>query len=140
IRPIPERIPSKSPCLLDFDSRADLGELLLDVLGGFLGDSLLDGLRAVVHQILGFLQAQAGAHFADDLDDLDLLGADILEDDVELGLLLFGSGSSGGGGGGSHGDGSSGGNAELLLKFLYQVSKLQNSHGLNSGNDLFAVH
>ena len=56
------------------------------------------------------------------------------------GHTLYYGGSSGGGGGGSHGDGSSGGNAELLLKFLYQVSKLQNSHGLNSGNDLVAVH
>src|SRR5699024_8318934 len=102
--------------------------------------SLLDGLRAVVDEVLGFLQAQAGAHFADDLDDLDLLGADILEDDVELGLLLFGSGSGGSGGGGSHGDGGGGGNAELLLEFLHEVGKLQNGHGLNSGNDLFAIH
>src|SRR5699024_11301836 len=55
-------------------------------------------------------------------------------------LPIFGSGSGGGGGGGGHGDGGGGGNAELLLEFLHEVGKLQNGHGLNGGNDLFAIH
>ena len=40
-------------------------------------------------KVLGFLQAQGG-QLADDVDDIDLLRAGILEDDGELGLLLFG--------------------------------------------------
>src|SRR5271166_274422 len=42
-------------CLLHFDSRARLGELLLDVLGLFLRDTFLDGLRGAIDQIFGFL-------------------------------------------------------------------------------------
>ena len=110
--------------LLDFDLRAGFGELLGDVVGLFLGDVLLDGLRAVVDEVLGFLQAQAG-DLTDDLDDLDLVGAEVRENGGELGLLLRG-GSSGGGGGGGDGDRSGGGNAELFLKRLDELGELQN--------------
>ena len=78
--------------LLDFDSSADFGQLFLDLFAFFLGSAFLDGLGGGFHEVLGFLQAQAG-QLADNLDDLDLLGASVLQDGVELGLFFF-SGSS----------------------------------------------
>ena len=82
--------------------QADLGACLLQLLlggfGGVLGDALEDRLRGRLHEVLGLLQAQAGHELAHDLDDLDLLLARGLEDDVELVLLLLG-GSGGGTGG-----------------------------------------
>src|SRR5690606_23275483 len=85
---------SRTHCgLLHLDGSALLLELRLDLLGLFLRHAFLDGLGRVVDEVLGFLQAQAG-QLAHDLDHLDLLGARLLEDDVELGLLLDGSGRS----------------------------------------------
>src|SRR5688500_5506509 len=80
--------------LLDGDRRADLLEGLLGLLGGVLGDLLQERLGRTVDQVLGLLQAEAGegAHL---LDDLDLLVAGGLEDDVELVLLGRGLGGRG---------------------------------------------
>ena len=86
----------------------------------------------------GFLEAETGL-LADDLDDLDLLGADFLQDDVELGLLFHGL-SSGSGGTGGH-DGTGGGrHAKLLLQSLDQLGQLQNGHCLQISNQLFLIH
>src|ERR1700689_1396972 len=83
--------------LLHRDSGAGALESGLRLLRGVLVDLLQDGLGGAVDQVLGLLQAQAGerAHL---LDDLDLLVARGLEDDVELVLLLglFGRGSGAG--------------------------------------------
>ena len=74
--------------LLEFDSRALLFELLLELLGVGLFEAFLDGLGGAFDQVLGFLEAQAGRG-ADNLDDLNLLVARGLEDDVERCLLGF---------------------------------------------------
>src|SRR5437016_3083202 len=79
-------------------------QLLLGGLGGLLGDLLQERLRSGLDHLLGLLQAQAGDDLADDLDDLDLLVAGTLEDDVELVLLLGGLGRRGGTTGGRDGD------------------------------------
>src|SRR6266567_399350 len=73
--------------LLDGHRSAGALEGRLRLLRRFLVDLLKHGLRRAVHQVLGLLQAQAGqrAHL---LDDLNLLVARGLEDDVELVLLL----------------------------------------------------
>src|SRR4051812_35406400 len=73
--------------LLDGHRRAGALEGSLRLLGGLLVDLLQDRLRSAVHEVLGLLQAEARetAHL---LDDLDLLVAGRLEDDVELVLLL----------------------------------------------------
>jgi hypothetical protein len=57
------------------------------LLRGVLGNLLQDRLRSGVNEVLGLLQAEAreGTHL---LDDLDLLLASSLEDDVEVVLLL----------------------------------------------------
>src|SRR5699024_1512132 len=76
---------------LDRDGGAGALQGLLGLGGGVLVDLLQDGLGGAVHEVLGLLQAQGGQR-ADLLDDLDLLVADGLQDDVELVLLLGGSG------------------------------------------------
>ena len=81
--------------LLDFDGSTDSLELLGDLLGFFLGDAFLDGLGSSFDHVLGFLEAQALHDFADNLDDLDLFRASVLQDDIELGLFFFSSGSAG---------------------------------------------
>ena len=77
---------------------------------------------------------------ADSLDDLDLLGADLGQHHVELGLLLSsGSGSAAGGGSGHSG----GGDAELLLQSVDELGELQNSQTLNlfdEGSDFLRSH
>src|ERR1700756_3482606 len=97
---------SRFELLLDRDGRADALEDSLRLLRGLLVDLLQDTLRRTVHQVLGLLEAPAGQrpHF---LDDLDLLVASGLEDDVELVLLLGRLGSLAAAAGrarGSHGD------------------------------------
>src|SRR5690606_38186251 len=64
-------------------------ELLLGLVGLLLSDTLEDGLGGAVGEVLGLLEAERRerTHL---LDDLDLLVADGLEDDVELRLLLGG--------------------------------------------------
>ena len=61
-------------------------ELLLDRLGVGLVDAFLDVLRRAVDEVLGLLEAEVG-DLADRLDDADLVGAGVGEDDRELGLL-----------------------------------------------------
>ena len=72
--------------LLDRDGGAGGLEGLLGLVRSSLVDLLQDRLRRAVDQVLGLLEAQAGerTHL---LDDLDLLVASGLEDDVELILL-----------------------------------------------------
>src|SRR4051794_18689053 len=117
--------------LLDGDGGAGALEGGLGLLGGVLGDLLQDRLRRAVDQVLGLLEAERGqaAHL---LDDLDLLVAGSLEDDVEL--VLLGSGLGGtavattGGGGGRDGDRGSGGGPEGLLELLHEVGQLEQRH------------
>jgi hypothetical protein len=79
--------------LLDRDGGAGGLEGLGSLLGGLLRDLLEDRLRGAVDEVLGLLEAQGG-ELAHDLDDLDLLVAGTLEDDVELVLLGLGLGGS----------------------------------------------
>ena len=127
--------------LLDLDGSAGGNQLLLEFLGIFLGDALLDVLRATLDQSLRFLQTQTG-DLADDLDDAQLLVAETGQNNVKLGLLLSGRSGSGSGAAGNS-NGSSSGNAELLLDSLDQLIELQNGQSLdllnNSGN-LLASH
>src|SRR6185369_2496029 len=73
--------------LLDFDLRAYVLELLLDRRGLVLVHAFLDRLGRTLDEVLGFLQAERG-DLADDLDDVDLVGADFGQRDRELGLLF----------------------------------------------------
>src|SRR3954470_22413434 len=115
---------------LDGDGGAGALESGLGLLGGVLGDLLQDGLGRVVDQVLGLLEAERGqaAHL---LDDLDLLVAGSLEDDVELVLLsslLGATAAATGGRGGRDGHGSSSGDVERLLELLHEVGQLEEGH------------
>src|SRR5688572_27896780 len=116
--------------LLDGDGGAGALESGLGLLGGVLGDLLQDRLRRVVDQVLGLLEAERGqrAHL---LDDLDLLVAGSLEDDVELVLLgsgLLATAAATGGRGGRDGHGGSSGDVERLLELLHEVGQLDEGH------------
>src|SRR5262249_58552034 len=69
--------------LLDGDRGAGALEGRLGLVSGLLVGPLEDRLRSAVHQGIGLLEAEAGQR-PDLLDDLDLLVARRLQDDVEL--------------------------------------------------------
>jgi hypothetical protein len=73
--------------LLNFDSRARVGELLPDSFSFFLRHAFFDGLRSSLNQVLRFLETQR-SDFANNLDDVDLVAAGSLKNDVEFRLLF----------------------------------------------------
>src|SRR6266478_216557 len=75
------------PLLLDLDLGAGVFELLLDGRSLVLVHAFLDGLGCAIHEVLGFFQAQA-RDFADRLNDVDLVAANIGEHDGEFRLLF----------------------------------------------------
>ena len=77
---------------------------------------------------------------ADDLDDADLVRAEILEDDVELRLLFLGGSSFRSACSACNGDGSGSGNAELLFQLLDELVELDNGHRLHFFNKLLNIH
>ncbi|CDX42910.1 hypothetical protein MPLSOD_470010 [Mesorhizobium sp. SOD10] len=111
--------------LLQLDLGASCFQLSLELVGVGLGNAFLDRLRSRFDQVLGFLEAKAGDG-ADFLDDVDLLGAGIGENNVEFRLLFSrssGSGSTTATGGNSHRSG--GRNAPLLFQELRQLGRLE---------------
>src|SRR6185436_10752424 len=74
--------------LLDLDLGAGVLELLRELVGLFLRNARLDRLAALVDEILRLLEAQ-GRDRTDDLDDVDLVRAGVLQDDVEGRLDLL---------------------------------------------------
>src|SRR2546428_796564 len=72
---------------LELDGGAGLLELRAERLRLLLADALLDRLRGVVDELLGFLEPEPGRR-SDHLDHVDLLVSDAREHDVELRLLL----------------------------------------------------
>src|SRR5579862_3376450 len=74
--------------LLDLDFGSGVLELLRELIGLFLRNARLDRLAALVHEVLRLLEAQARGR-ADHLDDVDLVRAGALEDDVERRLLFL---------------------------------------------------
>src|SRR5688572_25817103 len=109
---------------LDGGFRACFLELLLDRLGLVLLDAFLDGARRTFDEVLRFLQTKTGDR-ADDLDDGDLVLAERVHHDVELGLLLDGRCSGGGTARGGDGDGRGGGNAPLLFERFHELDDLE---------------
>src|SRR5215210_7163194 len=112
--------------LLQLHGCAGLLELIAQRLGVLPGEGFLDGVRGLVHEGLGLLEAETGggAHL---LDDLYLLRAGGLEDDVELGLLLLGRRRAVAGRRGRRGRRERRRrHAELLLEHLDEFGDLQN--------------
>src|SRR5215470_13860328 len=115
--------------LLDGDRGAGALEGRLGLVSGLLVGPLEDRLRSAVHQVLGLLEAEAGQR-PDLLDDLDLLVARRLQDDVEL-VLLLDLGRRRGATAGRRGHGRDrcrGLHVEGLLELLHKVRQLQEGH------------
>src|SRR3990172_9475310 len=123
--------------LLDLDLGALLFEGGFDLVRLVLGDAFLDRLGMRVDQVLGFLEAEAG-QLAHDLDDRDLVRADLGQHRAELGLLLGRGGggrATGSGAGrrrGSNRDGGSGGHAVVLLVLLDELGQLEEHYGVTA--------
>jgi len=83
---MPDGVSLCGVALLDLDGRSGFLETLLDSLGLVLADRFLDRLGCGVDQVLRLLEPEAGDR-SNRLDDVDLVRADLLEDDVELGLF-----------------------------------------------------
>src|SRR6266536_522441 len=128
--------------LLDGDGGAGALKGRPRLVRALLVDLLQDRLGRAVDQVLGLLQAQAGqaAHL---LDDLNLLVARSLKDDVELvlflGLLgLAACGPACGRGGHRHGGGRL--HVERLLELLHEVGELEQSHLLERLEEVVSAH
>jgi hypothetical protein len=101
----------------------------------------LIGFGALLNQVFGFLQAEAG-DLADDLDDLDLVRPDLGERDVELGLLLGGRRRTAAGRPRArhrHRHGCRGGDAELLLERLDELRELEDADALDVVDHLLLI-
>lgn len=103
--------------LLDVNLGASVFELLLEVSSFSLRNGFLDRLRSAFDQVLGFLEAETGDG-ADFLDDVDLVGASVNEDNVKFGLFFFDRSSSTGAASSSNSYRSSCRNAPLLFEQL----------------------
>ena len=115
--------------LLDFRDGADFLELGDECLCRVLRNAFFDCLGGSVDNALRLDQTETGG-VLDDLDDLDLVGADFLQDDVELRLLFLG-GSSLCRTARDDCNGSRCADAELLLKLLDEFGELENGHALD---------
>ena len=115
-------------------------ESLLNRLSLILGNAFLNGLRSTLNHLLSFLKSETG-DLTNCLDNVELLSAEGLENNVELSLLLCC---------GSccacycnYTYGSCCGNAEFLLNCLYEVSEFYDSKRLNlfkNVSNLFRCH
>src|SRR6478609_9636268 len=126
--------PGASDASLDGDGGAGGLEGLLGLVRGLLGGVLEDRLGGGLDEVLRLLQTEGGegAHL---LDDVDLLVAGGLEDDLEL-VLLLGGGVATGSRGGGHGNGGSGGHAEGVLELLDELGELDQGHLLEGVKEL----
>ena len=124
--------------LLEGDDSASSLELLLGSLCVVLGGTLENVARSGLDESLGLLEAQRG-DLADNLDDSDLVVAERLENNVEIGLLL-GSLSSASSRSSSNGDRSSSGDAELFLEVMDELGKLESSQTLDTFKNFFLGH
>src|SRR5450631_1346757 len=113
--------------LLDGDRRAGTLEGRLRLVGRLLVRLLQDRGGGAVHKVLGLLQPEAGEG-ANLLDDLDLLVAGCLEDDVELVLLLGDLGHSRAGGRRRRGERSRCRDTEGVLELLHELRELDQGH------------
>src|SRR5215218_3421029 len=132
--------PDACNLLLQLDRGSGLFQLRLECLRVLAAQGLLDWVRGLVYQGLRLLEAEACGG-ADHLDDLDLLLARALENDVELGLLLLGGCRAVGDGAGGWGRGyGRGGDAEALFEGAHELRELEDGHVLDRLHQLFFVY
>src|SRR5580658_755656 len=115
--------------LLDRDGRSDRLKYGLCLLGGFLVDLLKDPGRCGVDDVLGLLEPKASQR-PNFLDDLDLLVASGLKNDVELVLLLdlFSDRAATGRGRAGHRYRCRGLDVKGVFELLHEVRQLDQRH------------
>src|SRR5580704_4629300 len=133
--------PSAALGLLDGDGGACALEGCPPLLRALLVDLLEHRLGRAVDQVLGLLETKAGqaAHL---LDDLNLLVARGLEDDVELVLLLGLLGlAAAGAGRGRRRHRHRGGrlHVERLLELLHELGEVEQGHLLERVKEVFSA-
>src|SRR6266481_7709205 len=128
---------TRGPLLLDLDFGAGVFELLLDGRGLVLVHAFLDGLGCAIHEVLGFLQAQA-RDFADRLDDVNLVAANVGEHDGEFRLLFRRCRAARRRAAARrHNRGRRRGYAEGFFHFLHQVRRFEQRQALDFFQDRF---
>src|SRR5579859_957246 len=123
--------------LFNGNFRADLGHFVSDALGLFFRDAFFDRFGSLVNDGFGLFQTQAG-EFAHDFDDVDLVGANLGQDGIKLGLLFDGCGGYSFGGNGHSRTGGSdgrGAHAPLFLQRLRQLDQFQDVQFLDFSNN-----
>ena len=113
--------------LLDFDFCADSFELSLESFGIFLGNAFLDLGILCLDESLCLCEAEAG-NSADFLDDLDLLSAKLVENNIKLGLLFN---NRAGGCNSRASSNSSCGYTKGVFKGMDELRKLKNGQSLD---------
>src|SRR5471030_1772115 len=110
----------------------------LRLLRSVLGNLLQDRFRGGVDEVLGLLQTEAreGAHL---LDDLDLLLAGRLEDDVELVLLLDLGGCRRPAAGSRNSNRGRSGDTEGVLEQRHELRELDECHFLERLDESFSA-
>src|SRR5882724_10230899 len=127
----------RGPLLLDLDLGAGVFELLLDGRGLVLVHAFLDGLGCAINEVLGFFQAQA-RDFANRLDDVDLVAANVGEHDGEFRLLFRRCRAACcRAAARRHYRGSRRGNAEGFFHFFHQVRRFEQRQALDFFQDRF---
>ena len=121
--------------LLDLNFGASCFDFFLDVFSFFLSDTFFDGLRSSFNEVFSFFEAEAGDS-TDFFNDANFVRACFLEDNIKRGLLFSNrSSSSTCTSSCNSGNGSSGGNAPLVFKFLYKFCSLKNGQTAQLLND-----
>ena len=111
-------------------------EFLFGFVGGFFADLLEDDDGGGLDEVFGFFESEGG-DFANGFDDVDLLGSDVGDFDVEFGLFFF-DGGFGDGDARGHCDGCGrGADAELFFDGLYDVGEVENGHRFDFVDELF---
>jgi hypothetical protein len=109
--------------LLEFDFRASFFELFLGGFGSVFCDAFDHLGGSAFHQFLGVGEAESGSHFAHCLNNSDLVGAAVGDDDIEFGFLFSSfcnrSSHSNCGWRGS-------GNAPCFFQFFNEIGSFQN--------------
>ena len=125
--------------LLNFNSCACSLKSCLESFGFFLGSTGLNSLGSTLNEFLSFLKTET-CSLTNCLDNIELLSAEVLEDNVKL-CLFFSCGSCCAAN--CNCCNRSSGYAEFLFESLYKVSYFEDSKCLDFINDccnLFRCH
>ena len=126
--------------LFQLNGSANLSQLSLQSLSVSGGHCFLNGSGSAVNDSLSFLQTQAGS-LTNGLDYLNLVGANIGQHNIKLGLLVSSSGATLSGSSCNGDCGSS--NAKGLFDCFLELFKLQNAQfcdGIYNSSDFLGCH